>query len=201
MIETSYGQTIKADIVLEDPKTGDLFAAAPYTTEAAVQQALDSSRFFAVRVVGEGGMRATLGIGFEERSEAFDFSIALGDVRKVLGLDAAGQGAKAIPKGAKPAVQEPRKDFSLKQGETIHVELGGRGRRVRESSANQASAGANNTALFSIQPPPTGASGSMPVLVPPPSAGHLEAQKSPSRNGKTQAEEFGFDDGEFGEFQ
>ena len=48
-------------------------------------QALGSSRFFALRVVGEGGMKATLGIGFEERSDAFDFNTTLQDVRKLLG--------------------------------------------------------------------------------------------------------------------
>lgn len=48
-------------------------------------QALGSSRFFALRVVGEGGMKATLGIGFEERADAFDFNTTLQDVRKLLG--------------------------------------------------------------------------------------------------------------------
>ncbi|KJX92117.1 hypothetical protein TI39_contig5915g00001, partial [Zymoseptoria brevis] len=87
VLETAHADRIKADIVFEDASSGALFAAAPYTTPAVVQQANDSSRFFAVRVQGEGGMKATLGIGFEDRSEAFDFGVALGEVRKVLGME------------------------------------------------------------------------------------------------------------------
>jgi hypothetical protein len=74
-------EKVTTTLLLEDPKTGDLFAAAPYTSERTVEQALDSSRFFAITVVGEG-RKAILGMGFEERSEAFDFSIALQDARR-----------------------------------------------------------------------------------------------------------------------
>ena len=81
---------MKTDILLEDPATGQLFAAAPYTAVTVVEQVLDSSRFFAVTVQGEGGRKAVLGVGFEERSEAFDFSVALQEVRKTLGIQSAG---------------------------------------------------------------------------------------------------------------
>jgi len=201
IIETSIGGKIKADVVLEDPKTGDLFAAAPYTALAAVQQALDSSRFFAVRVVGEGGMRATLGIGFEERSEAFDFSIALGEVRKVLGLDREGQQGEQrnAVNGGKSALEESKKDFSLKAGESIHVELGGKGRRVKDSSGGQSIGAADNAALFSIKPPPSTQNGAFSAVAPPPIAADVKTSRSASPS-KT-AQELGFDDGEFGEFQ
>ena len=63
-------ELVTTDILLEDPSNGQLFAAAPYTTPAVVEQVLDSSRFFAVMVQGEGGRKAILGVGFEERSEA-----------------------------------------------------------------------------------------------------------------------------------
>ena len=46
-------EKVTTTLLLEDPKTGDLFAAAPYTSERTVEQALDSSRFFAITVVGE----------------------------------------------------------------------------------------------------------------------------------------------------
>jgi len=197
IIETSQSSSssLRAAIVLEDPKTGDLFAAAPYTAPAVVQQALDSSRFFAVRVVGEGGMRATLGLGFEERGEAFDFSIALAEQRKVLGMDSdeAGRGKSAGVQAT--AAEEPKRDFSLKEGESIHVELGGKGRRVKNTTAEE------NTGLFSIKPPPgSSGSGTMPVLVPPPSAADVRSGRSRSPS-KAQAQDLGFDDGEFGEFQ
>lgn len=207
IIETSYGQVLKTDIVLEDAKNGDLFAAAPYTSPAAVQQALDSSRFFALRVVGEGGMKATLGIGFEERSEAFDFNIALGEQRKVQGIEdagaAGGAGSKSV-KGKTGGLEEPKNDFSLKEGESIHVELGGKGRRVKSRNEGQTSTDTDSAALFSIKPPPSGDSSSMPVLAPPPSAADVKAKRSPSPNPnrkRLSAQDLGFDDGEFGEFQ
>ena len=215
IIETSLATQIKTDIVLEDPKTGDLFAAAPYTSPAVVEQANDSSRFFAVRVVGEGGMKATLGMGFEERPDAFDFSITLSEARKLLGLDQKAAPGQALPQQMdRKTVEEPKKDFSLKAGESIHVEIGGRGRRQQQSSS---AAKDDGSALFSIQPPPPPASGDdfvLPSLAPPPSAAHVKAaSKSPSparpppqsqfqqNQNQPSAQDLGFDDGEFGEFQ
>ena len=199
IIETSVDSKIKADIVLEDPKTGDLFAAAPYTSPAVVQQALDSSRFFAVRVVGDGGMKATLGMGFEERSDAFDFNITLGEARKGLGLDPAAapgqQPGRAV--GGKP-VEEPKTDFSLKEGESITVNIGGRGRRIRDDKGD----GDAGAALFSIKPPPASGQDEAPLFPPPPSAAEVRAGRSPSPvKQQSSAQDFGFDDGEFGEFQ
>lgn len=187
VVETSKSNTITVSINLLDPKSGELFASAPYTSPASVQSALDSSRFFAVRVVGEGGMKATLGLGFEERGDAFDFGVALGEARKVLGWEKGGQA------GLKD--DEVKRDFSLKEGEKIHVQVGGKGRRspAQDAAGKQ---GEDGQALFSIAPPPPPAGGKQddgfPSIAPPPS--------SSGANGKT-AQELGFDDGEFGEFQ
>lgn len=189
IIETSIESKIKVDIVLEDGKTGDLFAAAPYTSTAVVQQAQDSSRFFAVRVQGEGGMKATVGIGFEDRSPAFDFSIALGEARKGLGMESATGGQKTSQ--AQAAIdQSIKKDFSLKEGEKIHIQVGLKGRRQgREDTSTPAST--DGAALFSIAPPPPAGKvqHDFPGVVPPPTAQ------------KQTAQDLGFDDGEFGEFQ
>lgn len=190
IIETTVDTKVKVDIVLEDSNSGDLFAAAPYTSEAVVQQANDSSRFFAVRVQGEGGMKATLGIGFEDRSPAFDFSIGLGEARKVLGIDqaAGGQRAKSA-KANNTAVEESKTDFSLKKGEQIHIEVGQKGRRA--VSPNTAPKADDSAALFSIAPPPPAgkAQTGLPSIAPP------------SAVERKSAQDFGFDDGEFGEFQ
>lgn len=166
-------------INLEDPKSGELFAASPYSSEAVVQQALDSSRFFAVRVVGEGGMKATLGLGFEDRSDAFDFGIALSEARKVLGWER--------PKASD--AKEDLRDFSLKEGEKIHISVGGKGRR-EVSGEERKSERDDGQALFSIAPPPPPSSASSTFAAPT-----IDAT-----NGKS-AQELGFDDGEFGEFQ
>ena len=210
------GEDVKTDILLEDSKTGELFAAAPYTGAAVVEQANDSSRFFAVRVVGEGGRKAMLGLGFEERSEAFDFGIALQETRKVLGMEGdskeAGWGGSAPVRGKGAAMREKakeaeKKDFSLKDGETITINIGNKGRR---SERGEQMEGKESEALFSLKPPPAapsvGGGMAMPFLPPPPSASDVKAERRRSRGltpekEKTSAQEMGFDDGEFGEFQ
>lgn len=186
ILETSVDERIKVDIVLEDSSSGELFAAAPYTSAAVVQQANDSSRFFAIRVVGEGGMKATLGLGFEDRAPALDFNIALGEARKVPGFDGAEQGQRS---GGKMTVEEPKQDFSLKEGEKIHISVGPKGRWGVSPGVRGSEAGGKDdvAALFSIAPPP----GSAKAVV---------LTQDTSANGKS-AQELGFDDGEFGEFQ
>lgn len=209
-IPTSNGddEKVTTTLLLEDPSSGDLFAAAPYTSPNTVEQALDSSRFFAVTVVGDG-RKAILGMGFEERSEAFDFSIALQDARRVLGMEGkptAGRGKVA------PPVEEPKRDFSLKEGQTISINLGGlKGRRQKpEGSAGSSPSEqkSEQDALFSIKPPPGPGSGAglgggaMPFLPPPPSAKSVKEERRRSRQTFEQTpKDLGFDDGEFGEFQ
>lgn len=191
-------ETVKTDLLLEDPSNGQLFAAAPYTVPAVVEQVLDSSRFFAVRVQGEGGRKAVLGIGFEERSEAFDFSVALQEVRKTLGIEDNGKsGGKKVEKGKDKAPE--KKDFSLKEGETITVSIGGRGMGRRNHGKTEESS--KGLGGFSLPPPPSTGS----LLPPPPSAQEVKKQKrlsqtfEPPQPGSIQ--DLGFDDGEFGEFQ
>jgi hypothetical protein len=198
-------EKVTTTLLLEDPKSGDLFAAAPYTSERIVEQALDSSRFFAITVVGEG-RKAVLGMGFEERSEAFDFSIALQDSRRVLGFEVNPAGPAGPARGAKAKVEveEPKRDFSLKEGETISINLGGlKGRRSRpESDHSPEQQKSEQDALFSIKPPPGSGGGFLP---PPPSTKSVKEERRRSRQNfeppKQTAEDLGFDDGEFGEFQ
>ncbi|KAL9630694.1 MAG: hypothetical protein Q9164_006291, partial [Protoblastenia rupestris] len=211
----SSAEKITTEILLEDPATGDLFAGAPYTDTHVVEAAVDSSRFFAVRVVGEGGMKAMLGIGFEERSEAIDFGICLQECRKVLGFDGdngtKGKGAAGQATAGRKAEVEKR-DWSLKEGETIKVDIGRRGRRKEAVGDGEGWSGGERDALFSIKPPPGvvmdkgggGRGGAMPTLAPPPSAQEARAEKRRSRGlspGMADAKDLGFDDGEFGEFQ
>jgi adaptin ear-binding coat-associated protein 1/2 len=194
---TASDEKVKTDIVLEDPSTGQLFAAAPYSSVAVVEQVLDSSRFFAVTVVGDGNRKAVLGIGFEERSEAFDFSVALQEVRKTLGL-ASAAGKKGTGKAKENEKVEEKRDFSLKEGETITVNIGGKSGKWGKGAGRSEDAG---TGGFSLPPPP-GCGGLLP---PPPTAQEVRAQKRLSQTMTLPAlgsiEDMGFDDGEFGEFQ
>jgi adaptin ear-binding coat-associated protein 1/2 len=209
-------ELVTTDILLEDPSNGQLFAAAPYTTPAVVEQVLDSSRFFAIMVQGDGGRKAILGMGFEERSEAFDFGVTLQEVRRVNGLDnLSGAAGKKVGRstGSLEKSQE-KKDFSLKEGETITVNIGGKGRRSRDENRQPSSKNSFSSSPFSLPPPPShprlngeGKSSTLPFLPPPPSAQDVKAQRRLSRQllpqeGDGEARtDFGFDDGEFGEFQ
>ncbi|KAK8059615.1 adaptin ear-binding coat-associated protein 2 [Apiospora saccharicola] len=197
-------EKVKTDVVLEDASNGQLFAAAPYTTAAVVEPVSDSSRFFAVRVQDEEGRKASLGIGFEERSDAFDFSVALQEARKSLGweqpqLNATGGG----PKKAADRKEEEKRDYSLKEGETITVNLPGRfGRRRPEAgdsnNSSTSEGGSAPLSSFSLPPPPSSSSRGPGILPPPPSAQSSKAHTHQRQ--KPSAADLGFDDGQNGEF-
>ncbi|KAH9242221.1 hypothetical protein K456DRAFT_1821743 [Colletotrichum gloeosporioides 23] len=193
---------IKVDIVLEDPSNGQLFAAAPYTSITVVEPVLDSSRFFAIRVQDGQGRKAVLGIGFEERSEAFDFGVALQEAQKSLGLLDASH-AKQAAENSKRAEEEKTKDYSLKEGETITINFGGSklGRRSRGPSAASLTGPPDGASLqaFSLPPPPAApkSSGNGSFLPPPPTSQSVRDQK---REKRKSAQDLGFDDGQFGEF-
>ncbi|KAI1470803.1 DUF1681-domain-containing protein [Daldinia caldariorum] len=196
-------EQVKTDIVLEDAGTGQLFAAAPYTAAAVVEPVSDSSRFFALRVQDEAGRKATLGVGFEERNEAFDFGVSLQEAQKTLGWGAQAGGG---PAGAKKNQAVERKDgaekrdLSLKEGETITINLPGRfGRRKPEPPPRSSSD--EGLSSFSLPPPPPSSSSSPASaprgsgILPPPPVSH-----SSTRAKRLSAQDLGFDDGKFGEF-
>ncbi|KAK0621599.1 hypothetical protein B0T17DRAFT_493950 [Bombardia bombarda] len=200
---------VRVDIVLEDASTGHLFAAAPYTSPAAVEPTLDSSRFFALRVQDPLGRKATLGMGFEERSDAFDFNIALQEAQRALGLlgdnfALPGGAGNSSNKGGKAAQQQEddKKDYSLKDGETITVNLSGTrfGRRARASS-QAAQQQLQQVDLFSglggTATAGSGSGGLSSFALPPPPSSSASEIKSRRRQ---SAQALGFDDGPFGEF-
>ncbi|PKI69014.1 hypothetical protein CRG98_010592 [Punica granatum] len=72
----------RCEIELEDTNSGELFAACfvyPSQRENAIEIVLDSSRYFVLKIEDGWGKHAFIGLGFTERSEAFDFNIALSD--------------------------------------------------------------------------------------------------------------------------
>ncbi|KAL8846731.1 MAG: hypothetical protein Q9221_008205 [Calogaya cf. arnoldii] len=217
---SNENNNIKTTILLEDPATGDLFAAAPYTSPSTVEAVLDSARFFAVRVESEGGRKAVLGIGFEDRSESIDFGICLQEVRKVMGMELNATNNSAVTMkggrrvggvggliGQEKEVVGKKGNWSLKEGEMIKVEIGGMGVKRREELVVDGGGGKDGErALFSIKPPPQIQNmGGLPLLPPPPSAQEVKAESRRSRGPvipeKGSVADLGFDDGEFGEFQ
>ncbi|RWW22632.1 hypothetical protein GW17_00013159 [Ensete ventricosum] len=77
----------RCEIRLEDPGSGELFAACfvrPGQRENSVETVLDSSRYFVLKIEDGQGKHAFIGLGFNERNEAFDFNVALSDHEKYL---------------------------------------------------------------------------------------------------------------------
>ena len=69
-------------IALEDAQTGELFASCPFDS-TTLEQVSDSSRYFVLKIVDkQTRQHAFVGLGFPERSAAFDFQVALQDFEK-----------------------------------------------------------------------------------------------------------------------
>ena len=66
----------RPQLTRQDGSTGELFAQVNYAKPfSQVEPVLDSSRYFVLRVEGEGGKVAYIGMGFQERGDAFDFQV------------------------------------------------------------------------------------------------------------------------------
>lgn len=80
---------------------GELFAVCPYEVHSnSVEAVLDSSRYFVLKIESDGkvffarergsvakgdyviGRHAFIGMGFQERTDAFDFNVTLQDFVK-----------------------------------------------------------------------------------------------------------------------
>ncbi|OAA50483.1 adaptin ear-binding coat-associated protein 2 [Metarhizium rileyi] len=183
---------LKVDVILEDPSTRQLFAAAPYTDRSVVEQAVDSGRFFALTVRDPQGRKAVLGIGIEDSSDAFNLGDALREARRSLGLEDAG--------ARRSEAQHVDKDYSLKEGQTITVNLGNKLARRRQPESPSTSDPATLQSFVLPPPPSAGSSqagaaeqGAGFSLPPPPSAADVKRKRRSLRD-------LGFDDGQFGEF-
>ncbi|KAF8582273.1 adaptin ear-binding coat-associated protein 1 NECAP-1 [Ramaria rubella] len=155
IVETSKGVTIR----LEDGQTGSLsFALAPYDAlKPSVESVLDSSRYFVLRVEDQtSGKKAYIGIGFAERSESFDFNVALQDYTKR--FKSAQNPPSPTSTTTSPHVPPgPKKDYSLKEGQTFSINLNLGSRKSNSGTLSTSSTGVSS-------------GGGIPLLPPPPSA-------------------------------
>lgn len=130
-----YGDGDSCRIVLEDATSGQRFATCPVDLEhpeVSVEPATDSSRFFVLRIV-EGDRHAFLGMGFKERTHAFDFNVAIQDYVKYVfrasvacvEVDAYLSFHRRLKRAKEPAPVDTFQavDYSLKQGEKVHIQL------------------------------------------------------------------------------
>ncbi|WVF66584.1 hypothetical protein IAT40_001324 [Kwoniella sp. CBS 6097] len=163
----------RCEIRLEDSGTGELFAQVAYATPwSMVEPVLDSSRYFVLRVEGEGGQRAYIGIGFQERGEAFDFQVALQAFVKRSNPSSSSDSSDPTSSSGPSKPAAPPKDYSLKEGQTFTIKIPGRegsggsgggsgGLKKSTSSASSSSSSLTGGSgsgggggLFALPPPP-----------------------------------------------
>ncbi|KAK7267405.1 hypothetical protein RIF29_20079 [Crotalaria pallida] len=167
----------RCEIRLEDPNSGDLFAACfvyPGQRDAAVEPVLDSSRYFVLKIEDGQGKHAFIGLGFAERNEAFDFNVALSDhdkyVRRENEKEAGGGGDVA---GEESQIDiHPAVNHRLKEGETIRINVkhklsGGTG-MLSAAGRTGGHAATQNPKVLSLAPPPSGTGKIRSPLPPPP---------------------------------
>lgn len=176
----------RCEIRLEDPNSGDLFAACfvnPGQRDNAVESVLDSSRYFVLKIEDGTGKHAFIGLGFTERNEAFDFNVALSDhekyVKREIEKDDDGEVSEERQINIHPAV-----NHRLKEGETIRITVknkptSGAGMLSTAGVSGGGAAGTEKIKPLSLAPPPVNStkirtSGTDKVksvtLAPPPAA-------------------------------
>ncbi|KAK4046525.1 hypothetical protein OIO90_006537 [Microbotryomycetes sp. JL221] len=168
VVEQGADVPSKCFIRLEDSNSGELFALTPYqptkqNSYGGVEPVLDSSRYFVLTVVDQSsGQRAYLGMGFPERTESFDFNVALQDWSKRQHPPAALASNETSSTGPSPHIPAGgSKDFSLKPGETLNIKIGGSSTKKKVSEGNlmgsdqTSSIGGGSFLLPPPPPPPT----------------------------------------------
>ena len=149
-------------IKMLDSGTGELFAQCMIPNgqhEQYVERVTDSSRYFVLKITN-GARHAFIGLGFEDRNDAFDFTCALSDF-KTTWVDRDKSDTTEQSQN-----QEPSRDLSLKEGEKIKINIGGLGAKKRDAKPDAAAGGFEISSGFPAPPPP-GSSSRRPLAPPP----------------------------------
>nr|XP_043635863.1 uncharacterized protein At1g03900 [Erigeron canadensis] len=154
----------RCEIRLEDPNSGDLFAACFVNPGEdrynSVESVLDSSRYFVLKVEDGTGKHAFLGLGFSERNEAFDFNVALSDHEKYVKREIEKDKDSVDQSDDSQINIHPAVNHRLKEGETIRI-----------SVKNKPASGAGMLSAAGLSGGATGSEKIKPLsLAPPPSA-------------------------------
>lgn len=155
----------------EAPPQRTLFAQCPLDIsrelplDVYVQDCVDSSRYFMLRVEDEATQRrAYVGVGFPDRAVAFNFKAALQDYAKYALRQAEAEAAAAasaadgVTDGGQASPLGRTQDLSLPQGATIRINLKG----VTDAGSAEKSL-RRRTSSGEASP------GKVPLLPPPPS--------------------------------
>jgi len=157
----SKGQ--QCTILLEDNNTGDVFGTCPVGEDRSksVEAVSDSSRYFVIRIVN-GTQHAFIGIGFAQRSESFDFNVAIQDHQKVASAE------KTLSSG-NSIIQESNKDYSLQSGQSISINTSFlKKKKEGQDGAGAAGGGASSGSSSSSTTTGGGGGGGGFGLLPPP---------------------------------
>eukprot|EP00591_Stephanopyxis_turris_P004407 CAMPEP_0195523192 /NCGR_PEP_ID=MMETSP0794_2-20130614/22086_1 /TAXON_ID=515487 /ORGANISM="Stephanopyxis turris, Strain CCMP 815" /LENGTH=236 /DNA_ID=CAMNT_0040653115 /DNA_START=66 /DNA_END=773 /DNA_ORIENTATION=+ len=133
--------------------SGKLFASAPVSSrnpKETVEKVTDSGRYFVVRIAA-GKKTASIGVGFADRAESFDFRSVIQDWETRV--------AEERDALSKPVDFGPQKDMSLKGTITVKAPI-----ISRKSGTTSAASRSGPSASFGN---PTGGA----LLAPPPSGG------------------------------
>lgn len=170
-------------ILLVDRTKGSIFAVCP-VKEGAVDRCIDSSRYFVLRIENASGRHMFIGVAFNERSDAFDFNTALEDSRR----------EKEYESNPTPVFTGPSKDYSIKEGQKIHVAIP---KAERYGEEDQVDAGQDEY-VASQAPEPAGAAarrqvGRKPAPAAPGPGGFLRpsSKDTPSRGGPPSSSQSG----------
>jgi len=131
----------KVSVLLEHLDKEGLFAACPVQNAKTVEQTVDSSRYFVLRVSDGKGRFATLGIGFNDRTQAFDFKVAVQDQQNT-------------EKAEKALASTPALDLSLPKDGKIHINLGSKSKAKKDKDT--ASSLSSGLGQLKLAPPPAG---------------------------------------------
>ncbi|XP_031129491.1 uncharacterized protein At1g03900 [Ipomoea triloba] len=166
----------RCEIRLEDPNSGELFAACfvhPGQRESSVESVLDSSRYFVLKIEDGRGKHAFIGLGFNERNEAFDFNVALSDHDKYVKRDHEKEAGDGQTSDENSHIDiHPAVNHRLKEGETIRINV----KNKPSTGAGMLSAagltsgltGTGKSKTLGLVPPPIGAGKIRSPLPPPP---------------------------------
>lgn len=158
MLITAKGNDLRIKFIHSvGNNVGNIFVEAVVVNgeiDKYVERTPDSSRYFAIRVQDpKSGRKAFLGLGFEDRNDAFDFNCTITDFKnrndEVVEAEAA-----------------PTKDYSLKEGEKIVLNFKGiKSKHKKEDGESKQKKEKDGGAFTGFLPPPPGAARNQPAPV------------------------------------
>ncbi|ESN96060.1 hypothetical protein HELRODRAFT_68489 [Helobdella robusta] len=147
-------------IKLEDKSSGELFAQCPVEAypSIAVEQVLDSSRYFVLRIQDGTGRNAFIGIGFADRGDSFDLMVAIQDhFKEEKEIEETSSNLGSLSLNEQHA---PKLNLGFKEGQTIKLNF-----------ATKKTTGDNTSTTPTSTSSKTRTKAGGAVLLPPPPGG------------------------------